>query len=29
MRIHSKATEIFCLVNVFYKEYDKIVDKAL
>lgn len=29
MIIYSKITEIFCIVDEFCKEYDKIVDKAL
>jgi len=26
---YSKITEIYCLIDEFYKEYDQIVDKAL
>ncbi len=29
MIIYSKVTDVFCLVDEFCKEYDKIVDKAL
>jgi len=29
MIIYSKITEIFCIVDEFCKEYDKVVDKSL
>ena len=29
MLIYSKITEIFCIVDEFCKEYDKVVDKSL
>jgi hypothetical protein len=29
MLIYLKITEIFCIVDEFYKEYDKVVDASL